>query len=88
MSDSTQKLIYALSFAAQLGFLVVAPLAGFIWLGVWLDGRLAAAPRFTLTGLFVGLAITTYETYHLLAPLLEKGEGGGPDKNAGNLPKA
>lgn len=71
------KLIYALSFAAQLGFLVIAPLIGFIWLGVYLDGAFEAAPTFLLTGLFLGLSVTVYETYHLLTPLL-----GGSEKDS------
>lgn len=66
------KLLYALSFAAQLGFLIVAPLAGFIWIGVVLDRLLVSSPTFILTGLFIGLAVTGYETYRLLEPLLEK----------------
>ncbi len=66
------KLLYALSFAAQLGFLIIAPLAGFIWFGVYLDRTFSASPSFLLTGLFVGLAITGYETYRLLEPLLDK----------------
>jgi hypothetical protein len=66
------KLWYALSFAAQLGFLIVFPLVGFIWLGVYLDGRLATSPSFILLGLFTGLVITSYETYRLMEPLLEK----------------
>ncbi len=68
------KLIYALSFAAQLGFLVIAPLAGFIWLGAYMDQTFQKAPMFLLTGLFVGLTVTTHETYRLLMPLITKAD--------------
>ncbi len=65
------KLLYALSFAAQLGFLVVAPIAGFIWLGVVLDDLFGAAPAFVLTGVFLGSSVTAYETFQMLAPLIK-----------------
>ncbi len=71
------KLLYALSFATQLGFLIVGPLVGFIWLGVYLDRRLGSSPSFLLAGLFVALAVTAYETYQMLEPLMDKGRGNG-----------
>ncbi len=77
------KLMYALSFAAQLGFLVIAPLGGFIWLGAFLDQTFSSGPAFVLTGLVLGLAVTSYETFHLLAPLLEKGDGSGQESEKG-----
>ena len=64
------RLAYALSFAAQLGFLIVAPLVGFIWLGIYLDGRFATAPSLTLIGVVLALTITGYETFRMLEPLL------------------
>lgn len=72
------KLAYALSFAAQLGFLVVAPLVGFIWLGVYLDIYFKTAPAMLLLGLTIALTITGYETYHLLKPLLDSDKKGLP----------
>ncbi len=75
------KLMYALSFAAQLGFLVIAPLAGFIWLGAYLDRTFSTGPTFSLTGLVIGLSVTVYETFHLLAPLIEKDEEGEDRKD-------
>ncbi len=74
------KLLYALSLAAQLGFLIIAPLVGFIWLGVFLDRKFSSAPAFLLTGLVIAFALTGYETYHLLEPLLEK-NGRRKEKN-------
>lgn len=68
------KLAYALSFAAQLGFLIVAPLVGFIWLGIYLDGRLATAPALTLIGVLLALTVTGYETFRMLEPLLRHDE--------------
>lgn len=81
MDSHASKIAYALSFAAQLGFLIVFPLVGFIWLGVFLDGLWHAAPSFLLTGLVVGLAVTSFETYHLLEPLLGGDKPDEPDQH-------
>ncbi len=64
------KILYALSFAWQLGFLIAAPLGILIVLGLWLDNTIHTAPLFILLGIFVGLATTFYEVYHMLAPLI------------------
>lgn len=83
------KLAYALSFAAQLGFLIVAPLVGFIWLGIYLDGRFAAGPTFLLTGVFLALTVTGYETYRMLEPLLKHDEEADDEASAnGKKPPA
>lgn len=71
MADkANSKFVYAVSLAAQLGFLIVAPLTGFIWLGVFIDRFGKTAPLFTLTGLALGLTVTGYETYEMLRPLI------------------
>lgn len=66
------KLLMAISLAFQLGFIIIAPLVGFIWLGALLDDVLETFPTFILTGLMIGLVVTVYETYHLLLPFMEK----------------
>ena len=65
------KTWYALSFAFQLGFLIVVPIAGFVFLGRWLDNVFRTFPIFFILGIIVGLIITAYEVYHLLVPLIK-----------------
>lgn len=65
------KISYALSIAAQLGFLVVASLAGFIFVGIWIDSKFNSAPLFLIFGVIVGISVTIYEAYHMLTPLLK-----------------
>lgn len=62
---------YAISFGMQLGFLIVLPIGGFMFLGKWVDGFLYTFPLFFLVGIIVGLFMTSYEIYHLLAPLIK-----------------
>lgn len=64
------KFSYALSIASQLGFIIASSILGFVLLGVWADTRFQTAPLFMLVGIFVGITITVYETYHLLLPLI------------------
>jgi len=72
MSDKKNgfKLFYAISLAWQLGFIIVVPIAGFLFLGLWIDRKLDTAPLFLILGLITALAVTVYETYHILIPLL------------------
>lgn len=65
------KTFYALSFAWQLGFLIAAPIGGFLWLGLWGDSVLGTAPLLLILGLLAGMVITVYEVYHLLIPLIK-----------------
>jgi len=64
------KTFYVLSIAWQLGFLIAVPIAGFIFLGAWVDNFFETKPLFLLSGLLVGIVITVYEVYHLLIPLI------------------
>lgn len=64
------KILYAMSFAWQLGFLVAAPLGILIFLGLWADKTFQTGPLFVLTGIIVGLVTTVYEVYHMLSPLI------------------
>ncbi len=71
------KTFYALSLAWQLGFLIAVPLAGFMIAGFWLDKKINSGPFMLLAGMIVGVVITVYEVYHLLAPLISDKEKHG-----------
>lgn len=49
------KNVNLLIWLAQLGVSVAAPLAGFIWLGVWLRQRFELGVWVVLAGILVGL---------------------------------
>ncbi|MCD6284040.1 AtpZ/AtpI family protein [bacterium] len=66
------KIFYAISFAWQLGFLIAIPLAGFIFLGFYLDKFFHTHPFFLIGGIIIGIITSIYETYHLIVPLIEK----------------
>jgi F0F1-type ATP synthase assembly protein I len=66
------KILYALSFAWQLGFLIAAPLALMIILGLWLDKVLNTGPLLVILGVLAGLVVTAYEVYNMLTPLIHK----------------
>lgn len=66
------KLWYALSLAFQLGFLVVAPLFGFMFLGWWLDKKFKTLPIFLFLGILIGVAVAFQETYHLISFLIKE----------------
>jgi F0F1-type ATP synthase assembly protein I len=84
------KLFYSLSFAWQLGFLVVVPIGGFMFVGYGVDRLLATFPLFLILGVIVGLSITVYEIYHLLVPLIKEDDNdneGGKDPEPDNTLK-
>lgn len=66
------KIWYAISFALQLGFLIIVPIGGFMLLGLWVDKYLNTAPFLLIAGVIVGVIITGYEVYHLLMVLIKK----------------
>lgn len=66
------KILYALSFAWQLGFLIAAPLTILIIIGLWIDNILKTGPLLVISGVLIGLTITIYEIYHMLLPLIKK----------------
>ncbi len=68
---SNFKIFYALSIAWQLGFFIIAPIGGFLFLGIVADNFFQASPLFVLSGLLVGIIVTVYEMYHLLIPLIQ-----------------
>ncbi|HDL75059.1 MAG TPA: AtpZ/AtpI family protein [bacterium] len=65
------KTFYVLSIAFQLGFLIVIPIGVFLFLGVLGDKFFNTQPILLLFGLSIGIAITTYEVYQLLIPLIK-----------------
>ena len=65
------KLFYAVSLAAQLGFLIAFPIAGFILLGILGDRMFGTSPLLLAAGGLIGAAATVYEVYHFLVPLIK-----------------
>jgi len=65
------KVLSAISFAWQLGFLIIIPIGGFMLLGFMADKALKTYPALLISGIITGLIITSYETYHLLIPLIK-----------------
>lgn len=68
------KTWYALSLAFQLGFLIAAPILGFILLGLYLDRTYQLFPLFLILGIILGLATTFYEVFHFVSPLIKKND--------------
>lgn len=75
MPDTSDKngfrLWYALSVAWQLGVFIVGPIVGFLLLGLWADQALGTRPLLLIGGVVTGCAVTVYEVYHLLIPIIE-----------------
>jgi len=57
-----------------VGFYIGGCIAGGLFLGFWLDGKVDISPLFTLLGLGIGLFVAFYGTYRMLLPLLGRGE--------------
>lgn len=57
-----------------IGFVIGVPIAGGVWLGVWLDGQYDKSPLFTLLGLGLGLFTAFYGTYRMLRETLGLGK--------------
>jgi len=77
------KIFYALSFAWQLGFLIVVSIGGFLLIGFFLDKKLQTSPLFLLIGFFVGLTVTFYEIYQSVMPIIKE-EDNKKDKEKNN----
>ncbi|MCL4338719.1 AtpZ/AtpI family protein [Patescibacteria group bacterium] len=60
------RLWYAISFALQLGFLIVVPLVGFLFLGKWLDDIFHTAPLLLIAGIVAGITTSIFDVYHQL----------------------
>ena len=70
LTQNNFKKFYAISLAWQLGFFIVLPIVGFLFLGFWVDKAFGTTPFFMLVGLLIGIVGSVYETYHLLIPLI------------------
>lgn len=66
------NILYAISFAWQLGFLVAFPILGFGFLGSLIDNLLKTKSLLTIFGFLIGIGVAIYETINMLAPLLKK----------------
>ncbi len=71
LKNQNERIIYAISLAIQLGFLIAFTLIIFIGGGFLLDKYLGTLPLFLLCGLFLGLILSFYEIYKLLLPLIK-----------------
>ncbi|NCF75193.1 MAG: hypothetical protein GWO87_01760 [Xanthomonadaceae bacterium] len=71
-SKNSFKIFYALSFAWQLGFFIIVPVGGFMFIGFLGDKFLNTQPLFLIFGFLVGALITIYGVYSLLIPIIKK----------------
>lgn len=65
-------IFYAISLAWQLGFVIIVPIGGFLFLGFLADKFLKTKPLFLIIFLLIGIIVTIYETYCLFIPLVKK----------------
>lgn len=65
------KTFYALSLAWQLGLIVTLSIGGSLYLGYSLDKSMGTSPLMIIIMLIVGIIITTFVIYHLLAPIIK-----------------
>lgn len=66
------KVLYAVAFAWQLGFLIAFPILGFGLLGSFVGGLIGIKNVATLIGLLLGVAIAIYETVNMVVPMIKK----------------
>ena len=66
------KLLYAISIAWQLGFIIAIPIGLFLFLGAWADKRFSTQPFFIIAGGAVGILVTVRELRHVLEPFFKK----------------
>ena len=78
--DQNFALFYALSISMQLGFFIIAPLAGFLLLGRWLGHHFGYMSFFIILFTIIGVSVTAYEVYNILKPLLEKNKEKNKEK--------
>jgi hypothetical protein len=57
-----------------VGFYIGFCIAGGTFGGLWLDGRFATQPVFTLIGLILGLVLASWGVYQMLLPFLNRKE--------------
>jgi F0F1-type ATP synthase assembly protein I len=60
----------SLTFATQVGVMVVVSILGCLFLGLWIDGKLHSSPWATLTLIAVGTLVAIVGTYRLVYPVV------------------
>jgi len=69
------KTFYAISFAWQLGFFIIIPVAVFLSLGFLADNFFKTKPLFLIVGIVVSFIAIIYGVYFLLRPLIKNPKG-------------
>ena len=65
------KFFYALSFAGQLGFVIVLPILIFAYFGFWLDKKVGGKKLIFIIFVIIGLFSAGWSVYKWLKPLLK-----------------
>lgn len=68
------QLLYAISFATQLGFLIAVPIGAFMLLGAWIDKQASSGPLFVMLGALLGGWTSWHEIRRLLSPLMHRSD--------------
>lgn len=63
---------YVLGMGSGLGFVLAAPLAIAIFLGVMIDKKLETFPIALIISVLVGMGLTVVNLYKIIIPFLEK----------------
>jgi len=66
------KTLYAFSFAWQLGFFIILPIVGFLFIGKWLDEKFGTAPIILVGGIVIGVVVTVYEVRSMMRPFINE----------------
>jgi F0F1-type ATP synthase assembly protein I len=72
VAQDNSKAFHALFLAWQLGFLIAVPIVAFLLLGIAGDRYFHTRPLLLILGLFVGMAVTVYEVYCVVIPLVAR----------------
>lgn len=62
---------------AQVGMMIVAPMAVLGWVGYRMDGRWGTSPWLLLAGLVIGMASGFVSFFRFVLPPRDGGRGGG-----------
>ena len=63
------KELTLLTWLTQLGLSVALPLAGLVWLSVWLQGKYNLGKWMVIVGIVLGLYVAAYNGWHCLKDL-------------------
>jgi F0F1-type ATP synthase assembly protein I len=63
---------YVLGMGSGLGFVLAAPLAIMIFLGVMIDKKLETFPIALIISILIGIGLTIVNLYKIIIPFLEK----------------